>query len=231
MPGLLDLPHELRLHIYEDAVTEPWPISILEYNDRSDSSGLVAAKSLRLVDRQLQAELWPLFWSNNTFGLYLAKHPMDHEAKHHSTQRIFCTWLERNVHTFAQFVRKLEFTVTAPCVRRRAALQHPKASGVWYRSDAPYCTTTITINLGSAADFAIMVEDDEGCDHAEYHARFRQISSGLIGQKSPVNVTKEMLWKLFDHCYHLTDPYRSRLVMKYSQAVERYGDKTPPGNP
>lgn len=231
MPGLLDLPHELRLHIYEDAVMEPWPISIMEYNNQSDSPGLVAAKSLRLVDKQLQGEIRPLFWSNNTFGLYLAKHPMDHEAKYHNTQRVFCAWLERNVRTCAQFVRKLEFTVTAPCFQRRAALQHPKASRIWYRSDAPYCTTTITINLGSAADVTIVVKEDEGCEHEEYHARFRQISSGLIGYKSQAHVTKEMLWDLFDHCYHLTDPYRSRLVMKYSQAVERYVSKRPPRKP
>jgi len=144
MSGLLDLPTELRLRIYELAVTESWPVSIITYSGVRDlePSRLLTAEELRLVDKRLKDDILPLYWSGNPFRLFMAVggsrmgRRSDEEG-----ERIFSRWLEDTVRANVRLIRHLEFTVTGQCEQKRKALEHPKEPGIWYRVDAPYCTT------------------------------------------------------------------------------------------
>ena len=216
MPGFLGLPAELRLRIYEFAVTEPWAISMIDFNYVRRPRGIRQAEVLRQVDKDLSDDIVPLFWSCNSFCMYLAvddKTP--HIGKH------LCHWLENFVDDAARHIRKLEFVVTAACEQRKKALRNPKEPGVWYRRDAPYCTTTIYVNLTKPA---VSVDEDEDCSHkVRVLSRFDEVLLSMPRISRQPQVSKASIWDLFESCNVLSTRYGG--YWTYDQAVRMYRPK------
>ena len=203
MSGLLDLPTELRLRIYELAVAEPWPVSIITYSGAHDLKPrrLLTAEALRLVDKRLKGDILPLYWSGNAFGLFMAVgESRVGKRSDDETDRIFRRWLEDTVKANVHLIRHLEFTVTGHCEQKRQALEHPKEPGVWYRVDAPYCTTVVYVDLWESPENAVIV-DGEVCGHGdEMKARFHEVLSAMPRSSRQPQVTRGVLWQLFESC-------------------------------
>lgn len=133
----LALPHELRLRIYQEVVTDPRPIIIMSHDSVGDACRWKDAQSLQTVDRELAMDIMPLYWSNNVFSLYLTVGDRNGDATSGTSNhdcaifRTFDNWLEAYVGSAVPCLRRLEFVVTSRCEHRRKALEHPKEPGIW----------------------------------------------------------------------------------------------------
>jgi hypothetical protein len=216
MPGLLDLPAELRLRIYEFVVSEPWSISMIDFNCVRRPRGIKQAAILSQVDIDLRDDIIPLFWSTNTFCMYLAVNARNpHIGKH------LCHWLENFVGEAARHIRRLEFIVTAACDQRRKALENPKEPGIWYRRDAPYCTTTIYVDLTKPT---VIVDEDDYCSHkTRVLNRFTEVLASIPRVSRQPQISKDSVWDLFEGCNVLSTRYRG--YWTYDQAVRIYEPK------
>lgn len=195
MSRLLDLPDELRLRIYQFAVSDPWPVLVIAHSSCTPGR-LETARHIGEVDGRLRDDVLPLFWSANTFSMY---HAVDPDTPHNGEH--FCQWLECTVQDDAKYVRRLEFNVTARCERRKLALENPKEPGIWYRSDAPNCTTTIGVDLSRPMADAVTVDEEDGCSHeGQIRDRLQHTLSRVPRVNRQAQVTKEVLWELFESC-------------------------------
>ena len=208
MSALLQLPAELRLKIYALAISsQPYAINIDEGATSKDPPRSIAMSSLALIDEQLQDELLPLYWSNNTFEAYRLM-GMGHYI---STDWTYGRWLRDVVKDAYGSVRYLKFKGGLLSVASLEAQEH--------ESD---CVTTVEIDV-ALGKFSIW--DAKGkpctCDHSSIlQSRMEVLVKQLPRVRGFARPNQKVLWDLFE-CWYIYHPARNRQPRSWDEFQRR----------
>lgn len=186
MVQLMDLPHEIRLQIYEAVITGyegGLPI------DQSHSSPeLRDAFSLRLADKPLSDDIIPLYWSSNTFYYFDLFQFDDDDYLRRSWDR----WLSNSVKGAVRHIRRLEFYMCIPSEYQCQDTLPPPG-------ETPTdCFSTATVDLGRRTDSAVQLGRD-ACRHAKLaYDRLMTVLSRIPRHNRQPQVTSALIMELLE---------------------------------
>lgn len=197
MATLLNLPPELRLKIYEYAISSaPDRINIDDiYGGSYTPPRSFAARSLAEVDIQLSNECTSLYWSSNIFEVYRMG-----PGYYQVADQIFHRWLKYIVKDSAKDVRFLKF---------REVSSLPSRDMIVHSED---CINEVDVDLRRRSVLISNRKHEScSCSHARViRPRLERIIADIpktAGQSLP---TTEVLWDLYESWY-MFHPIRRRL--------------------
>lgn len=210
MAALLQLPVELRLKIYELAISSsPNAINVDEGATSTDPPRSSTARSLLQFDEQLVAEILPLYWGSNIWEA----HRLNGMGHHISTDRTFHRWLRNIVKDSIIHVRHLRF--------KGAHV----ASTTEMQIHAPQCIMIVEVDL-KLRHIAMWSKKGESCscDHASIlGARMNEIVAQLPTVAGQLQSSQEVLWTLFE-CWYTYNPMRATTLRSLSEFQRQVGN-------
>lgn len=209
MATLLKLPAELRLKIYDLAISSrPNIINVDEGATSNDPPRSSAARSLAQVDKQLSGEMMPLYWSCNIFEAYRLT-GMGHYI---STDRTFHRWLRDVVKDSVRYVRHLRFKGARTAASEEMHMHESE------------CIMTVDVDLRRRKT---CMWDKTGetcrCDHARaLQSRMEAILKHIPFVEGQLRPSSEILWTLFESWY-VYNPLRATTLRSWDEFQRQSG--------